>query len=801
MTNNPTIRRSRLVARTPSSRATPCRSATCRCRRVLLINDANYPWLLLVPRRPGAVEIIDLDDAEQVATDDRDRAGLARDEGDDRLRQDQRRGARQRGAAAPRPCHRARAARRRLAEAGVGRGAARWTTANSSCVPAWPTCASGWNCLRSSSRAANHRAIAPPQLRAQNRTAREAAEVRLPVPPRFDLGPKPHLGYTESLIERAAEKRLDAAWLAAQGADRGSRAYVIGGELIVLKKGGALHDPLFTPDEARALGPLTETVFLGLLDGAAALRRRHRAGARRSAEGARRPVRDRPALDRHPGPGRRRASAAARRGQGDAALARAAPLLLQLRRGDRHGRCRLEARLPGLQGRAFPAHRSGRHHAGGARRQGPARPLRPLRRHHVVVPRRLRRARRSDRGRGAARDAWRKPASTAAACKYLFTQPWPFPMSLMIGCHAEALNDDLTIDTNELVGRALVQQGRVRRDADAQASGRPDRAAACRHRPPHHPRLGGERQCPLLARPHRALRRHRGAGSPVPGRRVSAARRQDDDPRFHGGAPAAAPSTPRSRWRGSAARALQRAARRRDRQCQQSADRGDARAKASTSPASCASPGAAIPVSGIMIDATGERIIVTYRDHAASKRRSRPTRTQLVAGVSLLLADNRFPDFVRPICEAARRRGIPVVLDADRPTVEDDPLFGIPTHVMFSSECLRATTGEDDLGAALLRMAPRTPCVPRGQRRAESGALHRGRRSSGRCRCSRSRRSTRWRPATSSTPASRSALAEGRDEVDGNAVRRGGGGAEMHAFGGSMGAPARAEVEALLRDA
>jgi diadenosine tetraphosphate (Ap4A) HIT family hydrolase len=28
--------------------------------RVLAINDANYRWLVLVPRRPGAVEIIDL---------------------------------------------------------------------------------------------------------------------------------------------------------------------------------------------------------------------------------------------------------------------------------------------------------------------------------------------------------------------------------------------------------------------------------------------------------------------------------------------------------------------------------------------------------------------------------------------------------------------------------------------------------------------------------------------------------------------------------------------------------------------
>ena len=32
---------------------------------VLLINDANYPWLLLVPRRRGVVEIVDLEYIEQ----------------------------------------------------------------------------------------------------------------------------------------------------------------------------------------------------------------------------------------------------------------------------------------------------------------------------------------------------------------------------------------------------------------------------------------------------------------------------------------------------------------------------------------------------------------------------------------------------------------------------------------------------------------------------------------------------------------------------------------------------------------
>lgn len=33
--------------------------------RVLLMNDANYPWLLLVPRRPDVSEVFDLSEVEQ----------------------------------------------------------------------------------------------------------------------------------------------------------------------------------------------------------------------------------------------------------------------------------------------------------------------------------------------------------------------------------------------------------------------------------------------------------------------------------------------------------------------------------------------------------------------------------------------------------------------------------------------------------------------------------------------------------------------------------------------------------------
>ena len=117
--------------------------------------------------------------------------------------------------------------------------------------------------------------------------------------------------------------------------------------------------------------------------------------------------------------------------------------------------------------------------------------------------------------------------------------------------------------------------------------------------------------------------------------------------------------------------------------------------------------GATTALSAIFIDARGERMIVTYRDHRLAM--AIPTDPAgLVATADAVLADNRFPDFVRPICTAARGRGLTVVLDADRPTDMSEDLFRIATHVVFSSECLRATTGLDDLAEALARVAGTT---------------------------------------------------------------------------------------------
>ena len=54
--------------------------------------------------------------------------------------------------------------------------------------------------------------------------------------PRPDLGPKPRLGYTASLIERAAELRANAGALATLENDSRARAYVVGGEMVVLRR-------------------------------------------------------------------------------------------------------------------------------------------------------------------------------------------------------------------------------------------------------------------------------------------------------------------------------------------------------------------------------------------------------------------------------------------------------------------------------------------------------------------------------------------------------------------------------------
>ena len=114
-------------------------------------------------------------------------------------------------------------------------------------------------------------------------------------------------------------------------------------------------------------------------------------------------------------------------------------------------------------------------------------------------------------------------------------------------------------------------------------------------------------------------------------------------------------------------------------------------------------PGATSAVSSVVVDAAGDRMITTHCDEKLFGA-TVADAAALVAGADALLVDNWLPDVVVPICAAARQRGTPVVVDGDGPMHEASELVKLATHLVFAAEALRATTGVDDLGAALMRI-------------------------------------------------------------------------------------------------
>ena len=209
---------------------------------------------MLVPRRPDIVEVIDLDERRAGATDDRDRRAS-----------------------------RARCATSPTATSSTSRRSAMWcrnctctSSRGSATTPHGRSRCGAWR------RRAPTSARKLAQLRAQplrkkiwldvdvGRRDRVALDHgrRCPMrgsralagvpcmPPRPDLGPKPLLGYTASILARVAERRSDAALPRRLRGRRRAPAFAIGGELVVMQERRANGaDPLFRPDEARALAP------------------------------------------------------------------------------------------------------------------------------------------------------------------------------------------------------------------------------------------------------------------------------------------------------------------------------------------------------------------------------------------------------------------------------------------------------------------------------------------------------------------------------------------------------------------
>jgi NAD+ diphosphatase len=273
------------------------------------------------------------------------------------------------------------------------------------------------------------------------------------VPASSDLGPQPLLGYTASAIDRAAGWRGDEAKLKKFWADERAGVYLIGGEMVVLKDRGGAYEPLFSPAEAGALANGRDTVFLGLLNGAPRFGIGLDAAAIEQLKARQDLRKDLMVTDLR--------SIAVGGLVGAGHLPPLAEAKAVLGWHARHRFC------PNCGAPTRPVQ-------AGWRRDCPACKAQHFPRTDPVVIMLVIAGDRCVLGRSprfastmwsclagfvepgeTIEDAVRREVleESGIACgrvKYVATQPWPFPMSLMIGCHAQALSDNVVVDRDEL---------------------------------------------------------------------------------------------------------------------------------------------------------------------------------------------------------------------------------------------------------------------------------------------------------------------------------------------------------------
>jgi sugar/nucleoside kinase (ribokinase family) len=128
--------------------------------------------------------------------------------------------------------------------------------------------------------------------------------------------------------------------------------------------------------------------------------------------------------------------------------------------------------------------------------------------------------------------------------------------------------------------------------------------------------------------------------------------------------------------------------------------------------------GLVTPISAVMVDPSGERTIVTFRDPELWKVHLPSTET-LLEDCAAILTESRAAGFCTDLCAEARRRGIPVIVDVDRAMSLREGLLTASSHLVFSSEPLQETAGVADDGEALKKIAKLTPSFLAGTRGAQ----------------------------------------------------------------------------------
>lgn len=118
--------------------------------------------------------------------------------------------------------------------------------------------------------------------------------------------------------------------------------------------------------------------------------------------------------------------------------------------------------------------------------------------------------------------------------------------------------------------------------------------------------------------------------------------------------------------------------------------------------------GEASPLSTVLVDATGERLIV---NHAADSlfTNAAPVTDAEVRNADVVLTDMRWPRGAIPALQAAHTAGKPAIVDCDHDPADAPGIIEEATHVVFALATLRRLTRCDDPGEALRAVSAHTP--------------------------------------------------------------------------------------------
>lgn len=109
------------------------------------------------------------------------------------------------------------------------------------------------------------------------------------------------------------------------------------------------------------------------------------------------------------------------------------------------------------------------------------------------------------------------------------------------------------------------------------------------------------------------------------------------------------------------------------------------------------------PVSSVLVDSRGERLVVNFSDHEMPDDPAWLPAT-LPEGVRAVMGDQRWEAGSAHMFRLARAAGIPAILDADRRPA-DPGLISLATHAALSAQAVREITGRDDPAAGLAELA------------------------------------------------------------------------------------------------